>query len=106
MGICITSNTTNNKLLEIESSIFEDINQDLKSCPDKSDNCIVIKRLLTTLSYYSHLDINSNTNDRLIFNNFIETVYKYKIYDDFYLFVYIVIDITESINLMMLMMIQ
>ena len=41
----------NKELLEIDSSIFENVKPDLKSCLDKYDNCIVIKRLLTTLSY-------------------------------------------------------
>ena len=77
----------NKKLLEIDSSIFKNIHHipDAKSCYDKYDNCIVIKRLLTTLSYYTHLDIN-NTNDKYIFCNFIETIYKYGIYDDFHHF--------------------
>ena len=78
------------KQLQINLSIFKDINQHSQSsvattsCSEKHGNCIAIKRLLTSLSYYNLLDINNNTNDQLIFNNFIETVYTYSVYDDFY----------------------
>ena len=44
---------------------------------------MIIDSLLTTLSYYSNLNIN-NDNDKLIFVDFIDTVYKFGIYDDFY----------------------
>lgn len=67
--------------LQFDPSIYQQ-----SSTPSKCSNhseCISIKRLLTALSYYNHLDIN-NTNDQLIFNNFMESIYKYQIYDDFY----------------------
>ena len=72
--------------LQIDPFIFEDINQHFEPCTNTYDNCIVIKRLLTTLSYYTHLDIDNNTNHQFIFNNFMDIVYKYKMYDDFYHF--------------------
>ena len=76
------------KSSEIDSSMFEnmtDNNQDFLSWryDKKYDICVVIDRLLTPLSYYSDLNIN-NTNDKLIFINFFENVYKYKIIDDFH----------------------
>ena len=48
-----STNMANYKSLEIDSSIFENVNSDLISCcNNKYNNCIVINRLLTTLSYY------------------------------------------------------
>ena len=75
-----------NELLPLDLTIFVNIhgNNDLKSCSDEYDNCFVIKRLLTTLSYYSRFDIINNTNDQLIFIKFIDRFYGYKMCDDFY----------------------
>ena len=72
--------------LEIHSSIFKYIKPDLKSCSDKCNNCIAIERMLTILAYYSHLEINNDnkTKDESIFINFIQNVYKYKIYHGFH----------------------
>ena len=53
----------------------------MKSCSENVDNCIVIKRILTALSYYNHLDTD-NVNDRSIFMNFMDTIYKHQVYDD------------------------
>ena len=68
----------------LEASLDLDIFQSstpMKSCSEKHDDCIVVKRILTALSYYNHLDTN-NTNDRSIFNNFMDTIYKQQVYDD------------------------
>ena len=67
--------------VSFDTAIFQQPSPPTKSCSEAHDNCIVIKRILTTLSYYSHLDMN-NTNDRSIFNNFMDTIYKHQVYDD------------------------
>ena len=63
-------------------NIFQQSSAQMRSCSDKPDHCIVIKRVLTALSYYNRLDTNNNANDRLIFNNFMDAIYKYQVYDD------------------------
>ena len=45
----------NNTLLDIDSSVFKNINPHLKeSCSNEYDNCVVSKQLLSVLSYYNH----------------------------------------------------
>ena len=49
------------------------------------EHCFPITRLLTSLLFYNHLEIN-NVNDQLSFCNFMDTIYKHYVYDDFYHF--------------------
>ena len=70
------------ELLSFDLTIFQQSSSPMKSCSKEPGNCIVIKRILTALSYYNHLDINNNENDRSIFNNFMDTIYKHQVYDD------------------------
>ena len=45
---------------------------------------MVLKRVLTACSYYNHLDTINNINDRLIFINFMDSIYKQQVYDDYF----------------------
>ena len=56
----------------------------MTSCTESHDNCLVIKRLLTALSYYCDLDTNQYMNHKSTFNNFMDTIYKYQVYDDYF----------------------
>ena len=57
----------NDKSLEIDSSIFEEVNPGLiLCCNDKYDNHIVIREIIKLLSYYTHLNIDDDDN-KLIF---------------------------------------
>lgn len=69
--------------------IFDNI-EELK--PDKTStctdiNCGAIKRLLTSLKYYTNLNIKINKNNQSIFCNFMDEVYKSQVYDDFHHFI-------------------
>ena len=82
-------------------SMFESIDQSLSICTAQDvKDCQVIQRLLTTLSYYSRLiDSANESNDdhHIKFSNFMDTVYKHQIYDDFYHFSKCHQDAVESI---------
>ena len=67
--------------VSFDASLFQKSSTPMKSCSATHDNCIVIKRILSALSYYSHLDVN-NINDRSIFIDFMDTIYKHQVYDD------------------------
>ena len=51
------------------------------SCPYKYDACIPIQRLLISLEYFTNDD---ETNRHELFNEFMDNIYKHRVYDDFY----------------------
>lgn len=65
--------------LELDLSIFENMKNSV--C---SEDCVLVKRVLTALSYYSCLNTADNDNDRLIFCNFMDKIYRHRVYDDAY----------------------
>ena len=88
---------TNEVSFAIDSSLFQQSSTPMKSCSETDDNCVVIKRILIALSYYNHLDTNI-MNDRSIFNNFMDTIYKHQVYDDKFHFTKFHQDDIESVS--------
>ena len=68
--------------LQFDTAIYQESSTNVK-CSEHRD-CKFVRRLLTALSYYTHLITTNSTNDKLIFNNFMDSIYKHKVYDDFY----------------------
>ena len=54
-------------------------------CLEEFNECVVIKRLLNSLTYYTHLLNTSKNNDHYAkFNHFMGTIYKNQALDDYY----------------------
>ena len=83
--------------VSFDLSIFEQSLTSMKSCSEKAEECIVTKRILTALLYYSRLDTTDNMNDRSIFINFMDTIYKHQVYDDKFHFIKFHQDDIESV---------
>ena len=85
---------------QFDLSFFESIEPQFDPCSqDDIKECVVIKRLLTSLSYYSHL-INASMNEsdhQMVFSEFMDTIYKHKVYDDFHHFSFMHENEIESI---------
>ena len=64
---------------QLDLSVYENMKN--SSC---SKDCILVRRVLTALAYYSHLNTADNDNARLIFCNFMDEIYKHRVYDDAY----------------------
>ena len=67
----------------MDLSIFENITI---SCSD-SDNCKdcpFIQRLLNCLKYYTQLNLTENIDNQTIFCDFVNEIYKYQIYEDYF----------------------
>ena len=65
----------------VDLSIFNNINHDqlcAKKCNNNGDfkNCLSVKRILSTLYYYSSININKNKDAQFEFNKFINSSYK------------------------------
>lgn len=71
---------------EIDLSIFQDVQQPLPTRSHPFNNCAAVMRLLISLKYYHHLNVKSNKNNQTIFYNFMDSIYKSQIYDDYYHF--------------------
>ena len=79
--------TTQSTSIECDLRIFENQEEPLirtEKCFEDYDKCITIKRLLTSLSYYTKLDPNNNKDNIDKFCDFMSSVYNTKIYDDYF----------------------
>ena len=59
----------------IDLSVFNQQQQQEAACNNDFKSCECIKRVLTALQHYSLLDLHSNKDHQIIFNNFLNTVY-------------------------------
>ena len=85
---------------DIDFSTFEIVTKPIEKAVSPISECISIERLLTALSYYDKLNIINNENDKILFCNFMDTLYQTIVYDDFnYLIKYYQNDIKEIRNL-------
>ena len=66
--------------LSIFKNIFGKYSSIQSACSEDIKDCVVIQRLLTSLSYCHKL------NDKLIFYDFLDSIYKHHVYEDMYHF--------------------
>ena len=78
------SNLKSSSSTNVDLTIFKSQKQISTDKSHQYENCISIQRLLTCMRYYTKLDIHKNKDNIDIFYNFMEEVYKYQIYDDYY----------------------
>ena len=50
----------------------------------KYRQCKYLKRLLISLKYYAHIEIQQSQDNAQIFCNFMDQIYEYHVYDDFH----------------------
>ena len=76
--------TMSQEEFKLDLTVFENTNITLPYTDHMIKGCIYTKRLLTALSYYSHLNVEANTNNQLIFIEFMDKIYNHQIFDDFH----------------------
>ena len=76
---------TGSKLVQPKHANNKSISRSSPSlCSDNIKDCMAIKRLLVSLSYYNTLNTHNNNNDQALFCDFMDTIYQSQIYDDVY----------------------
>eukprot|EP01084_Bolivina_argentea_P022656 42110_1 len=65
--------------MTLDLSVFKDADNDKCKLTSNSKhiirNCVALKRLISSLKYYSMLDVVNNETDQALFTNFIDNVY-------------------------------
>ena len=69
----------------MDLAIFHNSKYPDKEC-DNHESCISILRLISSLKYYSSLNVSQSTKDQNLFMNFIKEVYTHQILDDYHHF--------------------